>query len=578
MDCEFGHTLDMLRGSLAHCVQAVSADSIPWSWVAVTVSQILCEHSSGVTRAVVLAELEAAWHRHSSSSSEQEQGDEVQRTLGGFFLRGNTAPGAETLFSLRVVGLEQLAGTCIWMWRLSGSASGVTRQMTAFVHQRFYPMIEAAEFDGFFGGSDGGRAAYLAGLRVTCNGEDMQLLPTTAAVFVLRSDRDALMLRAFFGVEMRGGHAVQTVSPEVDAGQVWGVVQTVDPPGAVVEIIVQPPNAPPRHIAVEFRGAAATSSLARAFRRGDSLGLVCASAGCDVAYGAQTLAFVLPRPAADAAPVPQPSASSLALVKAGAKRVTLLVRVVAVSPNIPAPGQPLRRALRVADATATRDATVWGALAGRAARLRAGQSVLLSGFEAHDEDGPVMLNASLDVGSAIYDISALPALPPSAALRRLRPLACTPATSCYARASVTCVAPLRHSPRDSRDHAGATKLVHATCGRRVAARAGGGFACAKCARDVTDTASVFALAVTLDDGTAVAHARVAPPIAAMMLAMSPDLFLRLPTRHAQLAALARPLAQPFIVCLTPFSDTPDTNTLLLRIDAATNLLKQTTNH
>ncbi|KAJ2333742.1 hypothetical protein GGI00_002180, partial [Coemansia sp. RSA 2681] len=400
-----------------------------------------------------------------------------------------------------------------------------------------------------------------------------------------------------------------TAAPEFDAGQVWGVVDAVRlpcsdrPHCAVVEITT---NAA-QPVAVEFRGSA--SSLARAFHRGDCLGLVCAgsSAGAGsaaVAYGAQTLAFVLSAAAAAAAQQRTHDAAP------GSHMTSLLARVVAVSPNMPAAAgegqQQPRRALRVAACTAAaaaapppallRDVTAWGALAERAGRLRAGQTVLLRDFEEHAEaDGAVVLNGSRDVGSDIYDVSALPAVPASATLRRLQPLrgafqqqqqqvpfssssssssSSSPA-SIYARAAVVRVDPLRCALRDARDLAGATKLVHARCGRRVQVRAGsgggggGGFECAMCARAVGDTASAFALAVALDDGSAVVHARVAPLVAATMLAMSPDHFLRLPTRAAQLAALAKPLGQAFVACITSFAAADDDSTpLMMRIDAA----------
>ncbi|KAJ1661861.1 hypothetical protein GGF38_003450, partial [Coemansia sp. RSA 25] len=506
------------------------------------------------------------------------------------------------------------------------------RQMAAFVHQRFYAMIESAEFEGFFAA---GRAVFLAGLRCTQAGGGVLsglgeakeggarrllpttdamsvLLPTTDAVFVLRADRDARLLRAFFGVVVVDASrcTAQTAAPEFDAGQVWGVVDAVRlpcsdrPHCAVVEITTNAAQT----VAVEFRGSA--SSLARAFHRGDCLGLVCASSSAGagggggaatVAYGAQTLAFVL---AAAAAAATQQRTHDVA---PGSHVTSLLARVVAVSPNMPAAGegqQQPRRALRVADCTAAaaaaaaappsallRDVTAWGALAERAGRLRAGQTVLLRDFEEHAEaDGAVVLNGSRDVGSDIYDVSALPAVPASATLRRLQPLrrafqqqqqapssssssSSSPA-SIYARAAVVRVDPLHCALRDARDLAGATKLVHARCGRRVQVRAGGsgggggGFECAMCARAVGDTASAFALAVALDDGTAVVHARVAPLVAATMLAMSPDHFLRLPTRAAQLAALAKPLGQAFVACITSFAAANDSTLLMMRIDAA----------
>ncbi|KAJ2809279.1 hypothetical protein H4S07_003238, partial [Coemansia furcata] len=484
---------------------------------------------------------------------------------------------------LRVVGLTQLPHTSIWMWQLAGSDSAprkgmrppqhsAKRQMAAFVHQRFYAMIESAEFEAFFAAS---RAVYVAGLRTTACDNELRLLPTTAAVFVLDAARDAPLLRAFFGVA--DACPTPAAEPAFDAGQVWGVVDRVTPPAehpaAVVDVIVRPPGRlPPRVVAVEFCGADA--SLAQAFHRGDCLGLVCAAAAevaGTLAYGAQTLAFVLPAAEKLPEPVAQAPRVWLSQLRADTSDLTLLVRVVAVSPNIPADadGEPFRRALRVADATASCDVTVWGALAQRTAvRLRAGQTVLLRGFDAHAEHGVVMLNGSTDIGSAIDCVSAFPATPHSAALRRLQPLDGIRApASCYARASVTRVAPIDSALRDSRDLVKATKLVHAACGRRLT-RVEAGYECAKCAMLVTDTASVFALAVDLDDGTAVAHARVAAHVAATMLATTPEHFLNLPSRAAQLAALAKPLGLAFVVCLTVFNLQDNASETLLRIDAA----------
>ncbi|KAJ2058264.1 hypothetical protein GGI08_003465 [Coemansia sp. S2] len=582
---EFGQTLNELRVELANCIGADKAEGIPWSWVATTVSRILSDHSSGVSRAVVLAELESAWHQYTSS---EEQDSAVQRTLGGFFHRGNTAPALTALFELRIVALEQLAHTSIWMWRLSGSDTApkgmlpprhsASKQMSAFVHQRFYPMIESAEFEGFFGGR---RALYLAGLRGTACEEELKLLPTTSAVFVLQAGRDARLMRDFFGVEVVDNQPVLAKEPAFDAGQVWGVVDIVlqsgedhaTPHCAVVEIAVCPAGGgQPRLVAVEFRGA--DISLAQAFHRGDCLGLVCAAAenSSTLSYGAQTLAFVLPA----AVKVPEATATGvrsprvwLSQLRPETSGLTLLVRVMAVSANMPADNEPFRRAMRVSDGTAACDATVWGALAQRVAQLRAGQTVLMRKFEAHEEQGGVVLNGGLDIGSAIDNVSAFPAVPHSAALRRLESLDRVRApASRYVRASVTRVEPLLDEMRDSRDLAAATKLVHALCGRRIVRASSGALECAKCAAPVADTRSVFALAVDLDDGTAVAHARVAAHVAAMMLATTPEHFLKLPSRAAQLAALAKPLGQAFVVCLTAFTIADSSNETLLRIDAA----------
>ncbi|KAJ2462494.1 hypothetical protein EV174_007109, partial [Coemansia sp. RSA 2320] len=154
---------------------------------------------------------------------------------------------------------------------------------------------------------------------------------------------------------------------------------------------------------------------------------------------------------------------------------------------------------------------------------------------------------------------------------------CAPATR-YVRASITAVVPGGAGLRDSRDAATATKLVHAVCGRRVARTGPGTLTCAKCARAVSesDTESVFALAVDLDDGTAVRRARVAATVAPTLLCLTPERFLSLGSHAAQLAALAKPLGLELVACLAAFfmpaavasGDCRPGDAELLRIDAA----------
>ncbi|KAJ2883083.1 hypothetical protein IWW38_005588, partial [Coemansia aciculifera] len=253
-------TLNELHASLVKCVRA---ERVPWSWVASTVGQILEEHSSGVSRAVVLAELESAWHKHTSSSSGGDEHDgDVQRTLCGFFLRGNTAPQPSTVFSVQITKLEQVPGTSFWMWHLSDNR----RRMAAFVHSRFYPMIESREFEGFFAAATG-RQAYLAGLECARGGEEEYLLPTAAVVFMLDAGRDARLMRLMFGVTVTDGSAAKTEDPEIEAGQVWGTIIAVTPAadGATTVVDIETAAAGNDPVSVVLRGTA-VSSLARGLR------------------------------------------------------------------------------------------------------------------------------------------------------------------------------------------------------------------------------------------------------------------------------------------------------------------------
>ncbi|KAJ2842700.1 hypothetical protein IWW36_005812, partial [Coemansia brasiliensis] len=160
---EFHSLVETMRQELATCAQTNSAEDIPWGWVAAAVAELLSENSSGVSRAVLLTELEAQWHKVAMGEVMQY---ETLYSLAPFFSR-SIKPPPSTVFGLKIDGIKTIPNTQIWLWRVSGapepadSNNGAANdtgkqqrnadaQMDAFVHQRFYPMIEACEFSGFF--------------------------------------------------------------------------------------------------------------------------------------------------------------------------------------------------------------------------------------------------------------------------------------------------------------------------------------------------------------------------------------------------------------------------------------------
>lgn len=198
---EFLHTLHLLRKQLSTNIGASQEEEIPWCWLSVATCDILSHHGTGLTQYLLLAELEHRWH---ALTSLELTSTETYRTVQPFFHRGGggTQPALTTGFELQINHLSKLPASDIWIYQVSGApASELTanqkqrrtmdKRMDGFVHQRYHQMIEAREFDGFFGG----RAMLCNGLQaMDRNGGqgqgqgqvELTLLPTTSVAFVIR--------------------------------------------------------------------------------------------------------------------------------------------------------------------------------------------------------------------------------------------------------------------------------------------------------------------------------------------------------------------------------------------------------
>ncbi|KAJ2798627.1 hypothetical protein H4R20_004752, partial [Coemansia guatemalensis] len=253
---EFDGLLQSLRKELAACACLASADEIPWSWAATAVGNILLEHASGVSRTVLLTELEEQWHRVVSGQVLQA---DTHRTVEPFLARAVRLP-PDSVFGLMINKIETIPGTKIWIWRVAGAPApldvaardkeGRTRrglvetQLEAFVHQRYYPLIEATEFDGFFSSK---RTVLATGLRVADRGSGVgghpvyTLLPTTSLAFelrikddpnlpeVLRAHTDEKLLKNIFGVHYHSGKFTKCAEPLFNADQLWCRIEYIGP-------------------------------------------------------------------------------------------------------------------------------------------------------------------------------------------------------------------------------------------------------------------------------------------------------------------------------------------------------------
>ncbi|KAI9505570.1 hypothetical protein BX070DRAFT_232733 [Coemansia spiralis] len=650
---DFQDTVLSLREELAKCVKASTTSEISWSWITTIASRILTDHCSGLSRTVLLTELELQWH-HLNSNDVMHI--ETHRTVGPFFHRDGKPP-QKAVFGLKIDSMYTIPGTGIWLWRVSGAPSPLDvgglfdgnerpkqrqntadMQIDAFVHQRYYPMIEAVEFSGFFSRM---RTLYATSLSLAdrggnANGKPNQtLLPTTLLAFelrvgddyslaeVLRPYTDEPLLESLFGVRYSNGRFVHCATPAFNADQLWCKVDFIGSPCTrykdnrlvphlLMECLIEHED-PPRVVNISFWDE--EIAVGQLFKQDYYIGLLCpmiTSAASDkiveAEYGPQTIAFVT---CAIRGPV-NTLASQLSIAyndlgyldyKRYAHRVrlarcrpeminlTLLVRIVAVSDNIPfeEDGQITDRcAVRIEDGTATRDLTMWGELGQQALRLLPGQLVLLTGVEAHDENGDVVLNGSSEIGALFYNISTMSGILASSMMRTYTFLSQLPKTANrYCKACVVAVSSAGKHMRDARDRLLATSLVHAICGRQVIRSDVPSnsplqseqlenptdfysFDCLSCGASSLkkeEVESGFVLLLGIDDGTDSITTHVTASTACDMLGVSPAQFLNLPSQCEQQSVLAKLLGQEFVLSITLYCEPLSIETVA-RIDAA----------
>ncbi|KAJ1731244.1 hypothetical protein LPJ61_002628 [Coemansia biformis] len=531
---DFEQSVEALRRDLATYVRADGPDGIPWNWLAAALSTVLSDHSSGISRAVLLAELEAQWYRIESGQVLQE---ETHRTLAPLLSRG-AKPAQDAVFNLLISGMERIPETGIWLWRVTGapgppdtgvppgSRDGLGQRsarteahLDAFVHQRYYPMIEATEFEGFF---DRKRTLYVTNLRMADRGGSggsgrpvHTLLPTTSLAFelrikgdpglppALRPHTDDQLLQNLFGVCFAGGQFRKCGSPLFNADQLWCRVEEIYQEGeaqrhgrpAINQLVRCVLEHEEPTVVVNITLWDEDIAMARLWMPNCYIGFLCPASQTrvsetelNVEYGSQTISFVtrpIRSPADAYASQLSVERNELGLLdyRRFARRVrlcecrgdmvnlTVLARVVAVSDNVPfadARGVTSRYAVRVDDGTAVRDVTLWGGLGRQAPALRPGQLVLWHSLDAGDENGEVILNGSGDEGSRLFNISAMGGLLASSMLRQYTFLARLPtAANRYAKACIVDIAAAGEHLRDARDRLAATMLIHGDCGRRV---------------------------------------------------------------------------------------------------------------
>ncbi|PIA14934.1 hypothetical protein COEREDRAFT_88258 [Coemansia reversa NRRL 1564] len=466
-------------------------------------------------------------------ASGQVMQSDTHRTVEPFLARGVRLP-PDSVFGLIINKIETIPGTKIWIWRVAGAPApldvaargkdGRSRrtlaeaQLEAFVHQRYYPLIEATEFDGFFSNK---RTVLATDLRVADRGGGVNghpvytLLPTTSLAFelrikddpnlpdMLRTHTDEKLLKNIFGVCYNGGKFSKCTEPLFNADQLWCRIEYIGPVERVahngkqvdcltIECVLEHEDPETAVNIVLWEEAVAMEKL---LKSDYYIGLLCPvvvsqepGSPAIVEYGGQTITFMMCG-IRNSTPT---YASQLSIAYNGAGfldyrryahklqlcqcrkdmiHLTLISRIVAVSDNMPyidSKGSIDRYAVRLDDGTAVCDMTLWGKAGRLASRLLPGQLVLWQNVETTVENGDVILNGSDDDRTTFFNISEMSGVLVSATLCSYTSLAQLPRTANrYVKARIVEVISASEQIRDARDRISATTLVHTLCRRRV---------------------------------------------------------------------------------------------------------------
>ncbi|RKP40198.1 hypothetical protein BJ085DRAFT_37628 [Dimargaris cristalligena] len=153
----------------------------PWGWLATTLLDILDEYPSGLTFAIIVAELNSRW----SESKDNLEADASKKfTAMAALIDGHST--SQSLFEMSVVDAHLLPNTQVWFLRLQETDSAHS-VIQAYLHQKFYVLTTAAGFHLLTRWLP--RRIRFTGARVVQNADQLyRLLPTPWVVFELHPE------------------------------------------------------------------------------------------------------------------------------------------------------------------------------------------------------------------------------------------------------------------------------------------------------------------------------------------------------------------------------------------------------
>ncbi|KAL6064294.1 hypothetical protein QOT17_011042 [Balamuthia mandrillaris] len=578
-------------------------EHVPWNWVALHVVTLLAKYPGGITRAILLSELQALWDECSSEwqhglSGKLESIDRLWCT--------KTLPLAAIL-EVSIATIQRVPHTQIFLLSLKDERSKKTIEW--YMPQKLYSLASAP-------GSllTEKRKLRLTGCRTVCTAQSMRLLPTDYSVILLNAEDEDWVLNHFTD-------KLQDLTPFRASHdyRLWVKVECIQ------SVRTQ---AYGHHLEVDvtIRDARATTlshgsfvpapfvatlvlwddqvNMASLFKKHDQLAIFSPVAPHwqkhhRMEYGPKTIIYVLPssppqevvgsssvESSHQTYSVPRdenghldyshyPERILLRHIKPNMTYLTLYGRVQMMRPNQPllnsgghqherdarrgstaATPRTDRFAVRIQDSTgAHQDVTLWGSVGRAFSVSRPGHLVLMENVTSSprkEAKGKFYLLCAAAQKGRCYNVSMLKGTLASSDFLDITVLRDARHIKNYVcRAAVVGW----HLPSSER---GLLQTVHTTCLREVRQQEGysSEFCCDFCAVQIEsgdDLKKVFNVQWRLDDGTGSVLASAMPSVQVDMIQVAPHTFEGLP-RSEQKGRLDEVIGQEFLCTMSQYPD------------------------
>ncbi|KAJ1978108.1 hypothetical protein H4R34_003328 [Dimargaris verticillata] len=202
---DFVHTVDSLvaatitrfdsRDTLTTTKGKANGDTpktVPWGWVATVLLDVLDEYPSGLTRSIILTELEG---RREDAGDDQYYGLSKRYSTVESLIDNSATP--QSVFEMQVVAARVLPNTQIWVLGLQGSrgstkgelssvthsVNGTMHTLELYLHQKFYFLTTDSSYRLVL---QCPRTVRFSGARIVQSaGQTVRILPTTLMLFEL---------------------------------------------------------------------------------------------------------------------------------------------------------------------------------------------------------------------------------------------------------------------------------------------------------------------------------------------------------------------------------------------------------
>ncbi|TPX47587.1 hypothetical protein SeMB42_g02095 [Synchytrium endobioticum] len=547
----------------------INTEQVPWKWVLLKVIALLSEYPAGVTKAIIMSELETEWNDYRESRS---------RSIGG-------SMGSKGYHSLDVIGdhldpfthveakitdVVKVKGTQTVIVTLSSDTAESNRTVELYLHHKFIKLVDQGHLLNQ-------RRIRITGLKLSPSFQNSRiLLPTDLVVIILDSREDATFISSTFTNKLGHINPAQ-LNPGSFLLELLSISDTLSAQkkGRLKKVILK---------LKDDQGTTTTlmlyddhMALSKLFKSGDLLGLSQPHIHYDLQRGMEydpaTVLFCIPMETKAEAnlvastpsqhPVKRndggeldysgyPGRVRIQSIATYMSHFSLLGVVTMTTPlvyNSEQEGDMI--GLRLLDETGMCDLTVWGTLAVQGLQLRPGQLIFVEEIET-DANSPQdeirMANAKHQLGSRVHVLSSIKGVMSTASLCRLSPLLelhrCP--LGIYVVGVITDFAP---RVVEFAFHA------HTQCLKKLTKNNQGTYDCPTCHVPVLNPYRqggewVYDLKLDITDDTgSLVHANLHPRAARELLEMAPADFMEL-RQHERLSILADKISQEFIFSIS----------------------------